>query len=51
MAEDAEPALEAGEGGAPFSKNDVNFLRSLRISVEGEDDETDLDSKNEAESE
>jgi hypothetical protein len=25
------------EGGKPFTKQDVNFLRSLRISVEGED--------------
>lgn len=48
--EDAEPALEAGEGGAPFTKNDVNFLRSLRISVEGEDDEMDQDEHGEAES-
>ncbi len=29
---------EAGEGGA-FTPNDLNFLRSLRISVEGIDDE------------
>ncbi len=36
--EDAETASESGEG-APFTKNDVNFLRSLRISVEGEDEE------------
>jgi hypothetical protein len=26
-----------GEGGSTFTKNDVNFLRSLRISIEGED--------------
>jgi uncharacterized protein (UPF0335 family) len=37
-AEDAEAAEAAGEGG-PFTKNDVNFLRSLRISVEGEEEE------------
>lgn len=27
-----------GEAGSTFTKNDVNFLRSLRISIEGEDD-------------
>lgn len=27
-----------GEDGNTFTKNDVNFLRSLRISIEGEDD-------------
>jgi hypothetical protein len=37
-AEDAEAAEAAGEGG-PFTKNDVNFLRSLRISVEGEEED------------
>jgi len=47
-AEEGEPALEGGEGGA-FTKNDVNFLRSLRISVEGEEEEGDQDEKNEAE--
>lgn len=30
---------EAGEEGAPFTQNDVNFLKSLRISVEGDNDE------------
>jgi hypothetical protein len=39
--EDADP--ESGDG--PFSQNDLHFLRSLRISVEGEKEE-----KNEAES-
>jgi len=39
--DEGEPTLEAGEGGAPFTKNDVNFLRSLRISVEGEDEDND----------
>lgn len=48
--EDAEPALEGGEGGA-FTKNDVNFLRSLRISVEGEDEEIDQDDKDKNETE
>lgn len=49
-AEEGEASLEAGEDGA-FTKNDVNFLRSLRISVEGEDEEDDKGEKNEAESE
>ena len=30
---------EASEDGTKFTKNDVNFLRSLRISIEGEDGE------------
>ena len=41
------PARGSGESGlveagseAPFTKNDVNFLRSLRISVEGEEGES-----------
>jgi hypothetical protein len=29
--------LDVIEGGKPFTTQDVNFLRSLRISVEGED--------------
>jgi hypothetical protein len=42
-AEETETGGESrGEGGA-FTKNDVNFLRSLRISVEGEDEEIDKD--------
>ena len=28
---------ELSEDGTTFTKNDVNFLRSLRISIEGED--------------
>ena len=32
------------EGGKPFTPQDVNFLRSLRISVEGEDVDEDEDS-------
>jgi hypothetical protein len=39
-AEEGEGQEANAEGGA-FTKNDVNFLRSLRISVEGEDDEED----------
>lgn len=38
--EEGEVTIEGTEGGAPFTKNDVNFLRSLRISVEGEDEES-----------
>ncbi|WP_109485936.1 hypothetical protein [Occallatibacter savannae] len=34
--ENAE-ATETAEDGTKFTKNDVNFLRSLRISIEGED--------------
>jgi len=30
---------EEGEGEAPFSQNDREWLRSLRISVEGEDED------------
>jgi hypothetical protein len=39
--DEPEATGEAGADGAPFTKNDVNFLRSLRISVEGEDAEDD----------
>ncbi|HEY6489423.1 MAG: hypothetical protein WCC26_21860 [Terracidiphilus sp.] len=39
--EDVEPGAELGAEGGPFTKNDVNFLRSLRISVEGEDNDFD----------
>lgn len=48
--DEAEAGAEGGVEGAPFTKNDVNFLRSLRISVEGEDDEDDKPESNEAES-
>jgi hypothetical protein len=40
--ENAE-ATESSEDGSTFTKNDVNFLRSLRISIEGEDGENPLD--------
>ena len=30
-------STEVSEDGTKFTKNDVNFLRSLRISIEGED--------------
>jgi hypothetical protein len=46
--EDAEAGTEGGAEGAPFTKNDVNFLRSLRISVEGEDEEDDPAENDEA---
>lgn len=40
--EEGEAGAESTDSdGAPFTKNDVNFLRSLRISVEGEDEEED----------
>lgn len=38
----SEPELI--EGGKPFTRQDVNFLRSLRISVEGEDVDEDSSS-------
>lgn len=37
--EETTDAGADGSDGGTFTKNDVNFLRSLRISVEGEDDE------------
>jgi hypothetical protein len=41
--EAAEGSAESGDGTA-FTKSDVNFLRSLRISIEGEDqDDEDED--------
>ncbi|HUB29003.1 MAG TPA: hypothetical protein VL967_04870 [Terracidiphilus sp.] len=42
-AEEAEGGAEGRAEGGPFTKNDVNFLRSLRISVEGEEEEIDKD--------
>jgi hypothetical protein len=45
--EELEAGAEQGGDGAPFTKNDVNFLRSLRISVEGEEDEEDKSENNE----
>ena len=36
--ETSEAAADGSEGGNSFTKNDVNFLRSLRISIEGEED-------------
>ena len=37
----AESTVEAGA----FTQNDLHFLRSLRISVEGDDGETESDAK------
>jgi uncharacterized protein (UPF0335 family) len=34
--EEAEVAAEEGDGSTSFTKNDLSFLRSLRISVAGE---------------
>jgi len=40
VTKDGESGEEEGvEGEAPFSQNDREWLRSLRISVEGEDEE------------
>lgn len=45
VSKESEETEAGGEStdseGAPFSKNDVNFLRSLRISVEGDEEEED----------
>lgn len=40
-AEESEATGEAGAEGGPFTKKDRDFLASLRISVEGEDEEDD----------
>jgi hypothetical protein len=44
--EDAEAGAEDGGEDAPFTQNDLHFLRSLRISVEG-DEEIDGESESE----
>ncbi len=36
---DAEEGTENGGSGGAFTQNDLHFLHSLRISVEGEDDD------------
>lgn len=36
--DEAEAAAERGSEEAPFTQNDLHFLRSLRISIEGEAD-------------
>lgn len=37
--EDAEAGTDESTDGGPFTQNDLHFLRSLRISVEGEDED------------
>ena len=37
--EESEEGVEGTEEGKTFTQNDLHFLRSLRISVEGQDDE------------
>ena len=44
-AEAGELAAEAGGESGTFTANDLHFLRSLRISVEGEKDEAGTDVK------
>jgi len=39
-AKEAEETVEDGQQ-APFTQNDLHFLRSLRISVEGEEEDGD----------
>jgi len=41
----AKAAEEAGEGLTPFTSNDLSFLRSLRISIEGDEEEDDTASE------
>jgi len=36
--EEAEAGAEEGGESGPFTQNDLHFLRSLRISVQGEDE-------------
>ena len=43
--EAGELAAEAGAESGVFTPNDLHFLRSLRISVEGEEDEAGTDVK------
>ena len=45
--EDVDATADPGSEDGPFTKNDVNFLKSLRISVEGEDDEVDGEAESE----
>jgi hypothetical protein len=40
--EEGEESTDMQSEGGPFTKNDVNFLRSLRISVEGEETGRDV---------
>lgn len=45
--EEAEATADANGEDGPFTKNDVNFLKSLRISVEGEDEDLDGEGQSE----
>lgn len=38
--EDVEDEAEEGTDGAPFTRNDVSFLKSLRITLPGEEEES-----------
>ncbi|HUA92884.1 MAG TPA: hypothetical protein VL991_09970 [Terracidiphilus sp.] len=42
-AESSEATGETDGEGGPFTQNDLSFLKSLRISVEGDKDEEDED--------
>ena len=44
-AEDAEAGAEEGGADTPFTQNDLHFLRSLRISVEGEENGAEPDTE------
>ena len=45
--ENADANAEGGDG-TSFTKSDVNFLRSLRISIEGEDEDEETDDESQA---
>lgn len=45
VSKDAPAEGEEAEGEAPFTQNDREWLRSLRISVEGDHDEEESDEK------
>jgi hypothetical protein len=38
--ETEEPAESAGDADGPFTQHDLTFLKSLRISISGDDDST-----------
>ena len=43
--DDEAEETEAGEVETPFTKNDLHFLRPLRISVEGEEEDHEPDTE------
>jgi len=43
--DDGENGDESGADAGSFTQNDLHFLKSLRISVEGEDGQTEPDTK------